>query len=220
MNSKPYSFELRINSNSEDEERNHLKLMIRFDLPKDYPDVSIPLYRIKNLSKEYLDSNDLYRYECLIRERAHESVGAPMIFDLADLIREEIVTLNDAVLGKYDVIEEKEKMAAAKAALPQTYGSDITTFTAVTKETFAAFVERYKKRIGKEREATKYDTRPTGKAIFMETKTEFDDITLDEAVPVAEVVEVKEVVEEEAFVYDRALYDADALEEDEDVDFD
>merc|ERR1719469_1568680 len=118
LNSKPYSFELRINSNSEDEERNHLKLMIRFDLPKDYPDVSIPLYRIKNLSKEYLDSNDLYRYECLIRERAHESVGAPMIFDLADLIREEIVTLNDAVLGKYDVIEEKEKQAAAKAALP------------------------------------------------------------------------------------------------------
>merc|ERR1711957_1144670 len=114
LNSKPYSFEVMINSNTEEEERNHLKLMIRFDLPKDYPENSIPLYRIKNLCKEYLESNDLYRYEEALRERAHESIGAPMIFDLCDLIKEEITTLNDAVLNKYDIIEEKEA-AQAKA---------------------------------------------------------------------------------------------------------
>ena len=121
MNSKPYSFEVTINSNNEEEERNHLKLMIRFDLPKDYPEVSVPMYRIKNLCKEYLDSNDLYRYEELIRDRAKESIGAPMIFDLCDMIREEIGDLNEKVLNKYDIIEAKEVQAAKDAALPQTY---------------------------------------------------------------------------------------------------
>merc|ERR1711957_589499 len=107
LNSKPYSFEVMINSNTEEEERNHLKLMIRFDLPKDYP-----------------ESNDLYRYEEALRERAHESIGAPMIFDLCDLVKEEITTLNDAVLNKYDIIEEKEAAQAKADALPQTYASE------------------------------------------------------------------------------------------------
>jgi hypothetical protein len=62
----------------------------------------------------------------------------------------------------------------------------------VTKESFDAFVIRYKKRIGKERETTKtLDTRPTGKAIFMESKTDFDDLVLDETVESEVVVETK-----------------------------
>ena len=199
LNSKPYSFEVMINSNTEEEERNHLKLMIRFDLPKDYPENSIPLYRIKNLCKEYLESNDLYRYEEALRERAHESIGAPMIFDLCDLIKEEITTLNDAVLNKYDIIEEKEAAQAKADALPQTYASECTTFTQVTKETFDAFVIRYKARVYKERDSRKtaFDDRPTGKAIFCENKTDFDDITLDETAPIVEAPPVEKVEEEE-----------------------
>jgi hypothetical protein len=156
--------------------------MIRFDLPKDYPEVSVPMYRVKNLCKEYLDSNDLYRYEELIRDRAKESIGAPMIFDLCDMIREEIADLNEAVLNKFDIIEEKEKKKAAADALPQSFASNVTTFTQVTKESFDAFVIRYKKRIGKERETLKtpHDDRPTGKAIFLDKANSYDDLTLED----------------------------------------
>ena len=76
------------------------------------------------------------------------------------------------------------------------------------------------------------EDRPTGKMLFESTR-DFDDIVLEE-VPeddteegkaagedVAETEEVKDGSDEdEEFVYDRALYDADALEELEDIDFD
>ena len=55
--------------------------------------------RIKNLSGDYLDAQDIYRYETLVRIRSTESLGFPMIFDLCDLLREEIGELNDKVLN-------------------------------------------------------------------------------------------------------------------------
>ena len=62
LSENPYSFEIEVNANSESEDRNHLKLLVRFDLPATYPE-TLPVIRLKNLSKEYLDSSDMYRYE-------------------------------------------------------------------------------------------------------------------------------------------------------------
>ena len=72
--------------------------------------------------------------------------------------------------------------------------------------------------------------------LFMEKMNEFDDLTLaEDPTEIAKVEEVEEVKEEEEakaedsdsdeegeFVYDRALYDADALAElvEDDIDFD
>jgi|TARA_B110000285_G_scaffold101885_1_gene115917 hypothetical protein len=95
---KPYVVEVIINSNTESEEKNNLKLKVRFDLPGGYPHTEEPIVRIKSLSGDYLDNNDIYRYEQLIRKTATESLGMPMIFTLCDLLREEIAELNDAVL--------------------------------------------------------------------------------------------------------------------------
>ena len=103
-----------------------------------------------------------------------------------------------------------------------------TTFTPVTAETFAAFVERYRARISKDKEATKnaFEDKPTGKQIFTDNKNAFDDVVIDglDNIAVAPVEEIKTEVEEEVeeFKYDRALYDPDALEEAEldDSDFD
>jgi hypothetical protein len=86
---------------------NHLKLKVKFDLPAGYPHDSEPIIRIKSLSGDYLDNNDLYRYETLIRELATESLGAPMIYTIADFLRSEISDLNDAVINKFDMIVEK-----------------------------------------------------------------------------------------------------------------
>jgi len=85
------------------------------------------------------------------------------------------------------------------------------------------------------------ENKPTGKELFLANRSAFDDITLEltmadedveavnlENISVSEVAGVRneevkddgEQDEEEVeFVYDRALYDADALDEEE-VDFD
>ena len=55
---KPYQLEILLNSNTESEARNYLKLMIIYDLPEEYPN-EVPVFRIKNLSPEYLDNNAL-----------------------------------------------------------------------------------------------------------------------------------------------------------------
>ena len=85
---------------------------------------------------------------------------------------------------------------------------------------------------------TDYEDKPTGKQLFLMNRSAFDDITLDEE-DVEEALVDKSATkgaaaaqndeetkvegdgeeEEAAFVYDRALYDADGLD-DEDVDFD
>ena len=71
---KPYNFEIMLNSNTESEERNFLKLKLIFDLPEDYPN-EIPYFRIKNLSTDYIDNNSLEAFETEMRERANESLG-------------------------------------------------------------------------------------------------------------------------------------------------
>ena len=112
----------------------------------------------------------------------------------------------------------------------------------MTEETFAVWCEAYKEklRIEKLRTATGNEDKPTGKELFMMNRSAFDDITLDASADDDEAVNLEESKgddaaqnngdeeqkededdEEEAeFVYDRALYDADGLDEDEEVDFD
>ena len=106
---KPYKFEIMLNSNTESEERNFLKLRITFDLPEDYPS-QIPFFRIKNLSTEYIDNAVLDKYEDEMRELAEENIGSMMIFQMCDLLKEKITEINDKVLEKLDEIEQKESM--------------------------------------------------------------------------------------------------------------
>ena len=122
--------------------------------------------------------------------------------------------------------------------------SDATNlnFTPVTEETFAVWCEAYKEKIRLERLSTLTgnEDKPTGKELFMQNRSAFDDITLDASADDDEDVNLEESKggdaaqnngdeeqkededddEEGEFVYDRALYDADGLDEDEDVDFD
>lgn len=62
LREKPYQLEVMVNSNTESEERNLLKLKLIFDLPPAYPE-EVPLLRIKNLSPDYLDNKLIDKYE-------------------------------------------------------------------------------------------------------------------------------------------------------------
>ena len=104
---KPYQIEILLNSNTEsDESRNYLKLMIIFDLPEDYPN-EIPVFRIKNLSPDYIDNNALEQFADEMRERANESLGQMMIFELTDLLKEKITLINERVLQELDKLEDE-----------------------------------------------------------------------------------------------------------------
>ena len=107
---KPYNLEILVNSNNESEDRNYLKLKLIFDLPDTYPNEA-PYFRIKNLSTDYIDNNALEKFEEEMRERAQESLGQMMIFELTDLLKEKITEINEGVLEKLDAIEEAESIA-------------------------------------------------------------------------------------------------------------
>lgn len=59
---EPYQVEVMINSNTENEERNFLKVKIIFDLQNTYPDCT-PFFRLKNLSPDFLDNKLVDRLE-------------------------------------------------------------------------------------------------------------------------------------------------------------
>ena len=98
-------------------------------------------------------------------------------------------------------------------------------YTPVNAETFAIWCEKYMERMRAEREKNKkgWEDKPSGKQIFLANKKEFEDITLDDDADFKEDDEFKvdddEEEEVEDFKYDKALYNADELT-DEDVDFD
>lgn len=134
---KPYNFEILVNSNNESAERNYLKLKIIFDLPVDYPN-EIPYFRIKNLSTDYVDNNALEKFADEMRERAQESLGQMMIFELTDLLKERITNINEVVLNKLDAIEEKESIANMNKEVLVSDSTNLN-YTPVNAETFAAW---------------------------------------------------------------------------------
>ena len=162
-NEKPYKFEIMINSNTESEDKNFLKLRITFDLQEEYPNC-IPFFRVKNLSTDYIDNAVLDKYEDEMRELAEENMGSMMIFQMCDLLKEKITEINEKVLDKLAAIEEKESFGNALKAGETTDQTNLN-FTPVTAETFAAWCDTYMERIIKERIA-KFgiiDDKPTGK---------------------------------------------------------
>jgi len=136
---RPYNFEILVNSNTESEDRNYLKLKLIFDLPEGYPN-EIPFFRIKNLSPDYIDNNALEIFENEMRERATESIGQMMIFEIVDLLKEKITTINEMVLGKFDAIEDAASIANANTEVLRTDATKLS-YTPVNQETFAVWCE-------------------------------------------------------------------------------
>ena len=149
LREKPYQLEIMINSNTESDERNFLKMKVTFDLQNSYPEV-VPYFRLKNLSPDYMDNKFLDHCETLLRQKGEDLIGSMMLFEMCDLIKEKITQINEEVLGKVDQIFESNKV---ENALKTTETSKHLTYTPVTKETFEKWCNAYKERLRIEREA-------------------------------------------------------------------
>ena len=159
---KPYKLELKINTH-EDEELNFLKLILTFDLPRDYPE-SVPIFRVKNLAFDYLDNKLLDKYETQMQKKAEECRGSSMIFELADYIKSELTEINDGVVNALKLAEDRGKVENALKVSDTTSGQKLT-YTPVTAETFAKWCDQYKERLRLEKSLrmTELESKPTGK---------------------------------------------------------
>ena len=134
---QPYKLEIIINSNTESEDRNFLKMKIHFDLGNSYPDV-LPYFRLKNLSPDYMDNNFLDRCENLMRTKGEECVGSMMLFEMCDIVKTLMTDINDEVLAKIDKVAEEAKI---DNSLSTTVASKNLTFTPVNAETFKVWCD-------------------------------------------------------------------------------
>jgi hypothetical protein len=177
LKDRPYSLEILIDSNTESEERNFLKMKILFDLQNSYPDC-VPYYRLKNLSPDFMDNRFIDRCETLLRSKGDELIGSMMIFEMCDLVKELMTNINDEVLQKLDHIAAENSV---ENALKTTETSKHLNYTPVNNETFKVWCDAYKERLRIERE--KNDTglgdKPSGRQLFETKKQTFEDLTLD-----------------------------------------
>ena len=173
---QPYQLEVVINSNTESEEKNFLKMVIVFDLGLSYPD-SIPAFRLKNLSPDYMDNTFLDAVENKMRARGEELLGSYMIFEMCDLAKEQMQSVNDEVL---DTLAKLQQADSVEEGLKGKVASKHMTFTPVNKETFAVWCEQYKQRIQSERTTmwTDHSDKPSGKELFEKNKQAFEDLSL------------------------------------------
>ena len=221
---KPYKFEVLLNSNNESKEKNHLQLKLTFELPDDYPN-SMPSIRVKNMSPDIINNNMILEFEKLISNKAQESIGTFMLYEICEALREQIINMNEMILKK---LKELTDMNSIDNSLKSVKVSDNPlTFTPVNSETFAKWCDMYKEkmRLLKEAMRTEKDLKPTGRQLFEARKGIIEDIKLDEE----DDEEFKDEEgggpeedddqdgEEGVAFYDKALYQADL---EEDVDFD
>lgn len=193
----------------------------------------MPYFRIKNLSPDYLDNTSLDYFETQMRLRGENSIGSPMVYEMVDLLKEKITSMNDDVLARLDKLVSDEKEATEQSIKGHTSNIQNLTYTPVTKETFAIWCDNYKMRMAEEKARNRKfnEEKPTGKEIFLEKQNDFEDLTLYEEDGEVEDIDYslrKETAaigekynsdeEGEEFKIDRSLYTAEGL--DEDVDFD
>ena len=103
LEEKPYKFEVILNSSSESSE-NHLSLKMTLELPDAYPN-EVPAFRIKNLSPDIIDNNQVLNFEKIVLKKAEASIGTPMIYEMCEALREIITEMNDKVLNKLKEIQ-------------------------------------------------------------------------------------------------------------------
>lgn len=56
--------------------------------------------RVKNLSPDILDNNNVINLERIITAKADENIGNQMIFEMCDVIREQIADMNEKILNE------------------------------------------------------------------------------------------------------------------------
>jgi hypothetical protein len=85
------------------------------EVPHNYPNEEIPFLRVKTLTPDYLNNAHLDKYEKEIRDIARENLGTPVLFEIAEYLREQICEINDKVLDAFNgIMKVKEEKEAAE----------------------------------------------------------------------------------------------------------
>lgn len=100
---------IQINSSGESKENNHIFLQLKVDWPAMYPEIK-PVLHLKNMVPDLLDNNHINAYEEAIENKLEELVGMPMMFEICDMIREEIAELNAIIVGHERAEEVKQSV--------------------------------------------------------------------------------------------------------------
>jgi hypothetical protein len=74
-------------------------LRITIELGDNYPH-TVPGIRLKNLSQDIIDNNMMIVFEKLVMQKAEESLGMQMLYDVCEHLREQISNMNDKILNK------------------------------------------------------------------------------------------------------------------------
>lgn len=88
-----------------------------------------------------------------------------MIYELTEVLREHISDMNDIILKTLADLENKESINEGLSKKQQISMDGPTSFTPVTKESFAKWCEGYLEKLKKikEEKKTEKDFKPTGK---------------------------------------------------------
>ena len=130
LEEKPYKFEVLLNSNNESQDKNHIQLKLTFELPDDYPN-SMPSIRIKNLSPDIINNNLILDFERLIGNKAQESLGTFMIYEVCEALREQIMNMNEMILKKLRELTEVNSLDNALKSVKVSSDAPLS-FTPVT----------------------------------------------------------------------------------------
>jgi len=155
----------------------------------------------------------------MVAEKSEESLGAQMLYDICECLRERLSDMNEKILAKLAELDEQGSLDNALKSFQVSRDAPLN-FTPVTQETFKRWCDEYKERMLKIKmeNKTEMEVRPSGRELFLMKKNVIQEINVEEDEEEFKDEEGKEDEEDEDFEYDQALYVRD--EEDEEVDFD
>eukprot|EP01114_Cavostelium_apophysatum_P023211 TRINITY_DN8676_c0_g1_i1.p1 TRINITY_DN8676_c0_g1~~TRINITY_DN8676_c0_g1_i1.p1 ORF type:complete len:229 (+),score=59.20 TRINITY_DN8676_c0_g1_i1:114-800(+) len=156
LDKDPLKFQIALVPNPGESEGNHVGVTLEVTFPSKYPNVLpewslIDVFGITDEQQNFLESK--------IRAQAEESIGAPMVFNLAQICKEwldenniDTMELEKIRLRKIEEERERKRLEG----------------TRVTKETFAAWADKfYAPKIAEEKKLeAERRKKMTGRALF------------------------------------------------------
>ena len=109
---RPFKLEIMLNSNNEGADKNFLKLKIIIELGESYPH-QVPVIILRNHSQDIIDNNLMIQFEKLVTEKAEESLGTCMLYDVCEAVRERLQEMNEKILNKLAEINESNSIENA-----------------------------------------------------------------------------------------------------------
>jgi len=215
----PYTFEIKIDANRDDDSKNHLSVIARIEFTENYP-AEYPKFHIKSNSST-IKGNEIMVMEEMFHEMFEKNLGMPMIYEAIEEIRGSIQDRNDKLEG---VEEDKRKNEESKKDVVKVFEKKFvfesrTDYTPVNPETFnkwlQGFVAEMTEKKKQDQSANDGDVRLSGKELFLKRKDLFKDNFDEDGEDVEFEKEERKV--DEQFYFDQELYNNEELPEDVDL---